>query len=47
MDELEEDARSGEADAALASERAQAGPDREPDRVVTAKSFPHDKGSSQ
>ncbi len=47
MDELEEDARSGEADAALASERAQARPDDEPDRVVTAKSFPHDKGSSQ
>jgi len=47
MDELEEDARSGEADAALASERAQAGPDGEPNRVVTAKSFPHDKGSSQ
>jgi hypothetical protein len=45
MDELEEG--SGEADAALASERAQAGPDGEPDRVVTAKSFPHDKGSSQ
>jgi len=47
MDELEEDARSGDADAALAPERAQDGRDTEPNRVVAAKSFPHDKGSSQ
>jgi hypothetical protein len=47
MDELEADARSGDADAALAPEQAEGGPDGEPNRVVAAKSFPHDKGSNQ
>jgi len=47
MEELEEDARSGDADAALAPERAQGGPNADANRVVAAKSFPHDKGSNQ
>jgi hypothetical protein len=46
MDELEEDARPGEP-TALAPKQTQGGRDTEPDRVVAAKSFPHDKGSSQ
>jgi hypothetical protein len=47
LDELEDDARPGEAHAALAPQQPQGRRDSEPDRVVAAKSFPHDKGSSQ
>ena len=47
LDELEDDARPGEARTALAPQQPQGRHDPEPDRVVAAKSFPHDKGSSQ
>jgi Anti-sigma factor NepR len=47
MDELEDDPRRGDVGNALAPQQAQGGRDPESDRVVAAKSFPHDKGSSQ
>ena len=47
LDELEGDPRRGDANTALAPQQTQGGRDPEPDRVVAAKSFPHDKGSSQ
>src|SRR5262245_40356827 len=47
LDELEGDTRPGAARSALAPQQVQGERDPEPDRVVAAKSFPHDKGSSQ
>jgi hypothetical protein len=47
MDELEGDPQRGDVGNALAPQQAQGGRDPESDRVVAAKSFPHDKGSSQ
>ena len=47
MDELEGEPQRGDVGNALAPQQTQGRRDSEPDRVVAAKSFPHDKGSSQ
>jgi len=47
MDELEGDPQRGDVGNALAPQQTQGRRASEPDRVVAAKSFPHDKGSSQ